>query len=246
MKHIIATSLSTALLGSMLLFGACKKDSTSQDPEPAGVIAGKFSPAAAITTVTATDAASATFTATPAADGSFTISDLKAGSFTVSFTPKTGYAAPANRAVTVTAGQTNDLGTINVTTGSSGSGGSVTYKLDGTSVTASAVNSVFSSGIFVMNAASAGGSSLGLSISGITGPGNFPLGPLNFATGSYTVGGAAWATTLSGSGNINVTTFNTTTRKASGTFNFTAGPALGGSATGNKQVTNGVFTNVSF
>ncbi|HXU27981.1 MAG TPA: hypothetical protein VN698_12195 [Bacteroidia bacterium] len=61
----------------------------------------------------------------------------------------------------------------------------------------------------------------------------------NTVTTTYATG---YPTSSPGSGTLTVTDFNTTSRRISGSFSFTAGTASGGMAT----VTNGSFANVSY
>ncbi len=75
--------------------------------------------------------------------------------------------------------------------------------------------------------------SASLSAANVTGPGTFPV-----STGTFTSGSNAYS---ANSGSIVVTSLNTSTRRASGTFTA-SGPAILGSGTG--TLTNGVFTNL--
>ncbi|MBC7447975.1 MAG: hypothetical protein H7330_07930 [Hymenobacteraceae bacterium] len=252
MKHLWSTTLTSLLVGSTLLFSACKKDKNG-DVTPVGSISGKFEPANSISKVTATDTTgntTAVFTTTPVADGTFAVDNLLAGNYTLSFSPKTGYTAPAARAVTVEAGATTDQGTITVApTGGGASGGTLTYKVGGTAVTATTVAGSYGSNILLLlgNTGTTPSTTqvLGISVPSITGPGTFSISS-GAANGTYTRGSAGWSTGGGGTGSVVVTTFNTTTRKASGTFSFTAPALSGSSATGSKAITNGIFTNVSF
>ena len=250
MKHFWSTTLTSLLLGSTLLFSACKKDKDddTDNPTPTGSISGKFTPTSAITRVTATNSASVGTSATPGADGTFGINNLNAGNYTVSFTAATGFTAPATRTVAVTAGAINDLGTITVSPGGSGgTGGTMSYKVDGTAVTATLVQGVYTSGALAIagtTGVGTAGQSVNLAINSITGAGTFPISLLSSNVGTYTANANTWSTILTGSGTIVVSSFNTTTRKASGTFNFVAN-GFGG-ATGTKTITNGVFTDASF
>ncbi len=78
-----------------------------------------------------------------------------------------------------------------------------------------------------------------LGLSSVTGPGTFTVAGGNF-TGVYAAGTSAF---LSTTGSVQITTFNTATRKVSGTFSFD-GTNLGTGAT--ISITNGSFSNLSF
>lgn len=256
MKHFFSSSLTTALLGGILLLGACKKDSgdstPAPTPDPTATITGKFSPANGVAGVNVRGSLTPNLVITPAADGSFSVTNLKTGTYAVSFTPATGFNAPPAKSVSVTAGQTTDLGLINVTpNGTIGTGGTVTYKVNGSSTTTTAtqVTSIYGGNTLVISAGIPATGTVALSISGITAPGSFTVGSTS-AVGAFTIpptpGGAVWSSSISGTGTIDVTTFNLATRKATGTFTFTAAPVPGTSATGTVSITTGVFTDVNF
>jgi hypothetical protein len=51
--------------------------------------------------------------------------------------------------------------------------------------------------------------------------------------------------TFDGAATITITKYNSSTKKVSGTFSFTAGPVGTSNAQGTKTITNGTFTDVS-
>ena len=99
--------------GSLLFSAASCSKKQDAKPEP-GKITGTVFPAGAVATVTATDAAGANTAVTPTSAGEFSIANLTAGTYEVRFAAAAGYNAPADRSVSVAAGETNALGTITV------------------------------------------------------------------------------------------------------------------------------------
>ncbi|WP_201987262.1 carboxypeptidase regulatory-like domain-containing protein [Hymenobacter rubidus] len=80
-----------------------------------GKITGTAVPATALASVTATDASGVSSTVTPNSDsGDFSIANLTAGTYVLHFSGASGFLDPADRSVSVAAGETNSLGTIRV------------------------------------------------------------------------------------------------------------------------------------
>jgi hypothetical protein len=123
----------------------------------------------------------------------------------------------------------------------------VTYKVNGTATKASTVTATTNSNILVMNAQTASpAQTLAIQFGTVT-----AAGAVSNATVTYnTTTTAVWSSfDFSGTGTcaVTLTEYNTTTRKMSGTFTATLVPLpFGSTATGNKAVTEGKFTNVSF
>ena len=116
----------------------------------------------------------------------------------------------------------------------------MTYRVAGLAVTATSMTSTYNSGV--------------LAVIGITTPQSLTVqmnpttsGTISNGTISYANAGAVWSSSaVDGSSTIELSEFNTATRKASGTFTATLQPFPGTSATGSKTLTDGTFTNVSF
>ena len=255
MKHFFLSFLLALFAGLSLVLSSCG-DSKKADPTPqTGTLNGQITPAASVTTITATDAANKATTATPTATGAYTFGGLAAGTYTLSFTPATGYAAPANQTgVVITAGGTTTATPVTATIISTNN--SATFSVGGVATTASLVLGNLQFNNLSVSIASASGKSVVFNIDGFTGAaGTFSLAnQSNTATQliySEQVGTAAqqWTTAgfLSnnqGSGTIVITAIGANPRRASGTFTATAYPATSAS-TGTRTIT-GSFTNVTY
>ncbi len=122
------------LTGFTLCLAACtKKDDPTIQP---GTISGQITPAAAITTVTATDTGGHATTATPNAAGSYQVSGLAAGSYVLTFTAAAGYQTPASVVVTVAAGTITQVPAVAVVAATGSLSGQVTPAGAATAVTA--------------------------------------------------------------------------------------------------------------
>ena len=97
---IVSTSLAAVSCGSK------KDDPVVQPAAQTATLSGQISPAGSIVTVTATDASGKTTTATPGSTGAYSFSGLTPGTYTLTFTPASGYTAPAAASVTLAAGGT--------------------------------------------------------------------------------------------------------------------------------------------
>ena len=107
---------------TLLLFAAgfvlttavsCSKEEEAKPTQ--GKITGTAVPAAALASVTATDASGASTTVTPnSSSGEFSIANLTAGTYNLHFAAASGYLDPADRSVSVAAGETNNVGSIQV------------------------------------------------------------------------------------------------------------------------------------
>lgn len=126
------------------------------------------------------------------------------------------------------------------------SGSSLSYRLDGTLVTASSVTAALANGILTIGSTSPQ-ATLGFALSPTAaGVGTYTFGPLSATNATLQIGNPAqgWQGGVGfGSGSITLTTFTST--GASGTFAFTMVPVAGTGATANRTITEGTF-NVTF
>jgi hypothetical protein len=259
MRNTLRSISFTILTGTVLLFSACskKEDTPPTATATTGALDGTVSPAGSITTVTATNAGGLTFPATPnASTGAFAVASLAPGSYTLSFAPAAGFAAPANRTITVVAGATASAGTVQVDRDGSVRG-TVSWAANGATFTATVV----SGSISILGGAGQSLSLTGAATSGTTTEtvsfliGNFSpvvsqyqLGNSPYQTAAYqrTSGGiitgayGQLGTSSSAAGTFNITAANATARTFSGTFGFVAAANAG--STGSATITNGTFS----
>lgn len=126
--------------------------------------------------------------------------------------------------------------------------GTLTFKVDGVSESATSISAGFSNGILAIGGtdnAHATTVSFGLTPTG-AGTGTYPLGALSAANAQILIGNpaAGWQAAVGiGSGTINITSMTSTS--ATGTFSFSLAPVNGSGATGTKTITEGAF-NVTF
>jgi hypothetical protein len=208
-----------------------------------GRVTGQITPANAITSVTAVSASNQTTTATPSASGTYTF-NLAAGDYTLRFTPATGFTAPADQLISVSAGGTTTPSPTKVTQ----SGGTATLTVNGAAVTVNLVRAELSFGDLTLTFITAGGQSVVLRVSpyasGATRTGNFA--GVSDARLRYVEGSAEWAAATTGNpvGAYTVTPVGTNPSRISGSFNAPLNPTTSG-ATGTKTV-SGTFTNVAY
>ena len=208
-----------------------------------GRVNGQITPANAITTVTAVSASNQTTTTTPSASGDYTFS-LAAGNYTLRFTPASGFTAPANQLITVSAGGTTYPNPTNVTQ----SGGTATLSVNGTAVAVSLVRAELAFGELTLTLMTATGESVVLRVipytSGTSRTGNFA--GVSDARLRYTEGSAEWAAATTGNpvGSYTVTPAGTNPSRVSGTFSAPLNPTTAGT-TGTKTV-SGTFTTVAY
>lgn len=119
-----------------------------------------------------------------------------------------------------------------------GGTGTFTAKIDGVVFTATAVTAINTGGKLNMTATN-GTTTLSLVHDAAFLTGNYPFGAT--APAIYTQGAIGCT---HNSGSITFTTFNTTTKIVTGSFLFGCADASGG--TGNHEITEGVFTNVTY
>ena len=135
-----------------------------------------------------------------------------------------------------------------------GSGGTITATVDGSTWAppSTLVQAAYGNNTFALGGTVTGtpNRQINITVSGVSGPGTFDLGPANpaalalltFSTGSSSV--STWTTALSpATGSITFSTLTAT--GAQGSFQFTGQATPGTSATGQKSVTSGSF-NVTF
>lgn len=87
---------------------------------------------------------------------------------------------------------------------------------------------------------------LTIRIPNLTGAGTYLNGTLTYSLGTVANTWSASPLDPGSSNSVVFTEFNTTTRKATGTFTATAVPAPGSTVMGTQVITGGKFTNVSF
>jgi hypothetical protein len=128
--------------------------------------------------------------------------------------------------------------------GGSGSSSTMSFRVDGTATTASAVTGSFTNGILSISGTdSARSTILSFALTPTpTGTGTYTLGPLSAANALILIGNPAqsWQAAVGiGSGTITITTLTATT--AAGTFSFSLAAVSGSGATGTKSITEGTF-----
>ncbi|WP_035568075.1 carboxypeptidase-like regulatory domain-containing protein [Hymenobacter sp. IS2118] len=250
MKHLSYILFLVFSISTSLLFSAC--DSSKSDPTPTtGIISGQVQPVNSVATVTATDASNKDFTAKPSSTGAYSIDGLAAGTYTLSFTPATGYSAPATQSLTVTAGKTVTAAAVTLTQGGSGR-----FTVGSTTTTPTLILGNLLSGNLSITLASTTGRSVVFNLDGYTSTARtYSLANQLFTATqliySEQVGTTAqqWTTAgfLSnnlGSGSVVVTSVGSNPRRVSGTFTATAYPAT--SATTGTRTITGSFTNVPY
>jgi hypothetical protein len=127
-------------------------------------------------------------------------------------------------------------------------GATLTFKVDGSSVTASSVAAGYAGGILSIGGGdSSRNITLGFALAPTSaGTGTYTLGPLSGTNAQVYIGNpvAGWQAGVGfGSGTITVNSLTSTA--ASGTFSFSLVAVAGSGATGTKAITEGVF-NVTF
>jgi hypothetical protein len=241
------------LLGSFAL-SSCSNDDDEVVVDPDGNIKAMVTPAGSAQNMRVTQGGSTTLEITPDGAGVFMASNLKAGDYTVTFTPALGFQAPNPQAVNVTGGNTSDLGTVTLQQGFPGSALGWLSAMVNNSPWNSLVAGATVSGTDVtitgssVNLTSGSGDAILLTLKNVTGPGTYS-GPVNataiFSTVSPTTGSnpPTWAAF---NAIVIITKFDTSAKKLSGTFTFTAMAVPTTPATGTKTITNGTFTDVIF
>jgi hypothetical protein len=212
MFHSLRASALLAFTGCTILFTAasCSK---SEDAKPATTgISGSFTPTNGITTVTATPAAGTASTATPSS-GAYSFNALSAGTYTVSYTPASGFEAPAPKSITVAANQTTAIPAFTVL--ASSFNGTLNYTVNGTAGTVMSASYTLNSSNELSIYAGGISSQISVSASSVTAPGTYPI-----SSGTI-ISGSSFSTITAGS--VVITAFSAVTRRATGTFTATAG-----------------------
>ena len=216
-----------------------------------------MSPAGALSKVTATDAGGLTFVATPDAAGAFSIKDLQPGSYTLTFAPATGYTAPADRSITIVAGQNVGAGTVSVDLDGSIRSGTVTWTVDGRNY----VSTTPTGSVTPSNGFRPDGKILNLTADATSGnsserviftidylrliASSYPLGVFTMSLSTYL---AFYSRGIIGSsgqefrvttGTLAVSSYDPNARILIGTFDFVAQGT--GTTTGTVHITNGTF-----
>jgi hypothetical protein len=129
--------------------------------------------------------------------------------------------------------------------GSAPPNGSVTFKVDGTSETATSITAGFAAGILSIAAQdSSHATTVSFAVAPTAaGTGTYTFGPLSSGNASLLIGNpvAGWQAGVGiGSGTVTITALTST--NASGTFSFTMAAVAGSGASGTKSVTDGTFT----
>lgn len=128
------------------------------------------------------------------------------------------------------------------------SGPSLSFRMDGSLVTATNVTATFANGIFTLGGGVAASNiSIGIGLTPTTTQtGSYPLGPLSSTNALLLVGNPAqsWNAGVGiGGGSVTIATFTSTS--ASGTFALNLAPVPGTGSSGTKVITEGSF-NVTF
>ena len=243
------------LIGVVFLNGCKGDDKIEPEPVPLpGAISGTISPAGAAKNIRITKDGLTT-EKVPDANNNFTFDNLTAGSYTFNITPNAGFQAPQEQTVSVTAGNTTNLGTITLQRMNiPGITGTMSATVNSTPWYALAPYASFNNTTLTIagpTASTTGGELLGITINNFNGLGTYN-GPFN-AIGAFSLTNGAsnpptWDTTT-GSMSITISKYDQVNKKLSGTFSFTAKPSIliqGNTATGTKTITNGTFTDISF
>lgn len=251
MKKLI--HLFTLLLFSTLILSGCgKDDDETVTPQP-GSIKATVSPAGSATNMRITQG-NTVLEISPNGSGVFQADNLQAGDYSVSFTPATGFQAPVTRNVTVTAGNTADLGTITLS-----QPGALLLGTMSASVNGNPWNSTIHAATTDSTGLTISGSAINmtgtldaivLKLPTVTGTGTYngPNNAVALYTQASVMGGAqnVWISLgLGGNCTVTITMFDVAAKKISGTFSFTAVPAPNSTVSGNKTITNGSFANLN-
>ncbi len=115
----------------------------------------------------------------------------------------------------------------------------MTAKIDGTAWSAPSASGSYGNGILAFAGANLQLGTIGVGVIA-SGPGTYAIGVGGPGNASVSIGGQAWSAAITGgSGSVTITSLTST--GAQGTFQFTAVPATGTGASGNKVVTEGTF-----
>ena len=258
----LSAVLALPLFILLFAFAACKKDSNdSQEPTlpPAlkpGAIKGDIVPANAAVKIVCTPASGQPVELL-APNSNFKIDNLAAGTYNISVVPKLGYTAPASVTVTVPAGDTVNVGTLNLTANGQTKGylrftmNTVAYDIAAPDVSCTYTSNVL--GITAITPATTPEWKFNFNINNVTAAGTYNL--TAFTTSSYIEAlrylpttTLVYSTTVvstnppqpSGSAAITITELNTNTHVITGTFTATL-PQKGLGSGQVQRITNGSF-----
>lgn len=239
----------------IISFISCiQENSTPTTPPASGTVSGSVSPSTAVTSVSLdTVTGGQKYLETPNPDGTFKFSSVLPGQYKLRVMPITIYNMPTQVSVSVTLGNTTTIPVINLSYNTAAQTGIVNFGLDGTPYTIyyNELFLTYSSFIFNLTGGTPSIPSyyyfdLKLNSISVAGTYNISNSPSYISIFYYTSPGnnaGYWSTNNGGAGTVNITTLNTTTRTASGTFSGTLVPQ--GVSVGTKQI-NGTFTNVLY
>ncbi|TGE14518.1 DUF6252 family protein [Hymenobacter elongatus] len=208
-----------------------KSDPTPTPPAVAttGSLEGTVLPATALTKVTATSSGGLMFPVLPdATTGLFNLANLAPGQYTLSFTAAPGYTAPANRTITIVAGQKAGAGTVTVSSDGTVRSGTMSWTTDGIQYSSGTITGqVDDAGhILSLTAEASNGTrrdQLSLTLHrSFSGNGTYRLG------GTYEIGQLVrldggirtGAFLADGSGTVTITTYSVANGTISGSFGF--------------------------
>lgn len=248
------------MVGVALVHSACgDKASDPQAQTQTATLSGQVSPAGSVTNVTATNASGKTSTTAPATTGAYSFSAMAVGAYTLSFTPATGYTAPASVAVTLgTSGTTVPTTTLTTTRAAA------SFQVDATAVTAAYV---FSQTMvddrfltFTVSPGGAPGPTVTINMAGLVPVvGSYPLDNndyhASYLGADYTAYySAKFGTGSATSGTLTITSVDPAQRRFAGTFAFLGTDATSSAPSGQlpagtpltRTITKGIFTNVPY
>lgn len=240
-----------ALLFLATAISCSKKTDDPIAPPTTGSLSGTISPAGAVSRVTATNAGGLAFLATPnATTGAFSIDKLAPGVYTLSFTPASGYAAPADRSITIAAGQQAAAGTVVADSDGSIRSGTMSWTVNGVTYTTTNITGGFA----ILGGA---GQSLHYTATAVNGTDTavleITLGGYGLGVGTYTLGGLYQGTSYrllrggnvveeytygGATGSFTTTAYSASTGVAMGTFGYT----IDGPNSTRVVISNGSFT----
>lgn len=260
MKKLVRMLTLATIVGATLGTTSCgSKNDDPQAQTQTAVLSGQVTPAASVTTVTATDASGKTYTATVTSTGTYAFAAMPVGDYTLTFDPATGYAAPASVAAKLAASGTA-VAAVTVTLAKA----AVSFQVDGLAVTTPYAFSQTLSGdrflTFSVSPGGAPGPTISINMAGLTpAVGTYPLNNSSsnaqYMTADYiSYYSAKFGAGSATSGALVVTAVSPTLRRFSGTFNFLGTDATSSSPSGNlpvgtpatRNITNGVFTNLPY
>jgi hypothetical protein len=233
----------------------CSDDEDEKPVEP-GRISGFVFPANAVNKITLEFATGGIKEETlPLSNGAFNFTSVPPGDYKIAITTHSSlYDTPEKTSVSVSSGKESFITEIFVPYNADEQSGTATYTLDGTSYENNSSDLFlfynFISSQFLMQGAppNTPGYYWFLTLKVLNGPGTYStsneltaIEVLYYSAEFHSEG--HWTTENGGTGSVTITTLNTATRTASGTFSATLVPQS--DATGTKEI-SGTFTNVRY